>query len=67
MSWIKNLVKICLKGTKETEICQKLPKKAAKMDKKGPEGVKNFWLMVWHDSLKSDVNRVKHDKKVKGG
>ena len=45
----------------------KLPKKAAKMDKKGPEGVKKFWLMVWHDSLKSDVNRVKYDKKVKRG
>ena len=45
----------------------KLPKKAAKMDKKGPEGVKKIWLMVWHDSLKSDVNRVKYDKKVKRG
>ena len=22
------------------------------MNKKGPEGAKNFWLMVWHNSLK---------------
>ena len=45
----------------------KITKKAAKMNKKGPEGAKKFWLMVQHNSLKSDVDRVKYDKKVKRG
>ena len=33
------------------------------MDKNGPKGVKKCWLMVWHNSWKSDVNWVKYDKK----
>ena len=37
------------------------------MDKNDLDGVKKIWLMVWHHSLKSDVNWVKYDKKVKRG
>ena len=58
------------RGKKESEICQKdqkLLKTAVKMDKNEPKLVKKFWLMAWHNSLKSEANWVKYDKKVKRG
>ena len=63
-------IKMFKRGKKETEICQKgqkLLKKGCKNGKNGPKGVKKFWLMVWHNYLKSDVNWVKYDKKFKKG
>ena len=45
----------------------KITKKGCKNGKNGPKGVKKFWLMVWHNCLKSDVNWIKYDKKVKKG